>query len=295
MNALNPDQGLVSTPRPLRILITRPQPQASEWVQSLNADDALRRIGAQALALPLLAITGPADWMGVAAAWSGLIVAEKQRFGARIPERPDALCWDAVVFVSPAAVDQFFAVPSGMVADKSWPAHCWAAAPGPGTLAALARHGVPATRLLGPPDDARQFDSEALWAAMGRHSWLGRRVLIVRSEGGREWLAQQLVQAGAQIDFLSAYRRCVARWGDGAHGLCERALSQPDSHLWCFSSSEAIDALVKLRPQASWAHAGAVVTHPRIAERAQAAGFGRIFTSMPTLQALSGCIQSLAV
>ena len=76
------------------------------------------------------------------------------------------------------------------------------------------------------------------------------------------------------------------------------ALAAAARHLWLFSSSEAIDQLVALAPAPSidagrWREARAVATHPRIAARAQQAGFGRVIEARPTLAAVVACIQSI--
>ena len=58
--------------------------------------------------------------------------------------------------------------------------------------------------------------------------------------------------------------------------------------VWLLSSSEALDHLLAARPAADWADADwadaqALVTHPRIAQRAQQAGFGRVVQTRPAL------------
>jgi uroporphyrinogen-III synthase len=59
-------------------------------------------------------------------------------------------------------------------------------------------------------------------------------------------------------------------------------LDEPVRWIWMFSSSEAIDHLQALAPEAHW-HAGrALASHPRIAERARALGFGAVAIVSPT-------------
>ena len=115
-----------------------------------------------------------------------------------------------VVFVSPNAVQQAFAaMPEGF----RWPQEVPVAVVGPASAQALATHGVapPAHRVIRPDthaDDARQ-DSEALYARLDVPSLSGREVLIVRGNGGREWLADQLREAGVAVRTVEAYRRSV--------------------------------------------------------------------------------------
>jgi uroporphyrinogen-III synthase len=254
----------------LHLLITRPQPQADAWVARL------RDHGAMADALPLIQIDAPRDSAPVQAAWRQLAA--------------QALA----MFVSPNAVERFFGL---RPADAVWPAATLAGSTGPGTSAALRAAGVPESQLIEPPADAAQFDSEALWQRLrGLRDWRGSGVLVVRGEGGRDWLAQTLAMAGAEVRFVAAYRRGPPQWNAAQQTLLQQALRQPERHLWVFSSSEAIGHLQTLADQADWSTARCFVSHPRIGERARAAGFGCVIDGLPSLPALlaarEACIQS---
>jgi uroporphyrinogen-III synthase len=248
-----------------RVIVTRPQPQADTWVADLQG------CGIDAAALPLIAIGPPADPQPVQQARDGLAALRM------------------LVFVSPAAVAGFLDA-----AAITWPAGTLAAAPGPGTAQALRNHGVPEDCIVEPAADAGQFDSESLWAALGARpdapGWRGQRVLLVGgSEGeqpsGRQWLAQQLREAGAKVEPLVAYRRTAAAIDDEGQALLRQVAADPRAHIWLFSSSEAIGhleaaagpALPRLR------EAALLATHPRIAERARAAGFVAIVDARPAL------------
>jgi uroporphyrinogen-III synthase len=249
----------------MRVLVTRPAAQAREWVHKLRA------AGVQAEALPLIGIAPAADAAPVQAAWSTLASRS------------------LVFFVSPNAVLHFFALrPEG----ASWPEGVWAASPGPGTTLALAAQGV--DRIAEPAADAAQFDSEALWQRLRHDDWAGRRVTIVRGDGGRDWLADRLREAGAEVAFVAAYRRAAPQLSADEEAVLEAALARPAEHLWFFSSSEAIDHLEALRPGADWSAARALATHPRIAERAARLGVGRVVEARPAQEAVVACIQSFA-
>lgn len=245
------------------VLVTRPEPQASEWVAALQAH------GQAAQALPLLQIEAdPAFAPQVAQAWQTL--------------GETAL----VMFVSPNAVARFFdrAPPA-----TRWPAGTWAAATGPGTVRALQAAGVPAARILAPRDDAAAFDAETLWAdALAAHDWQGRRVLIVRGETGRDWLATRLREAGAALSIVSAYRSVPAPWTPAALQQVQAALQSPARALWLFSSSRAIEILGDhLAAQGASASAWrAMATHPRIAATARAAGYAWVAEVRPDLAAV---------
>jgi uroporphyrinogen-III synthase len=233
------------------VIVTRPQPQASQWVERLQA------LGLQARALPLLSIAEAPQPEEVERAWRAL--------------HRQAL----VMFVSPNAVERFFALkPPGQ---PPWPAATWAGSTGPGTEAALLGHGVPPEAVVTPPAQAGQFDAEALWRELQpRRDWSGASVLVVRGEGGRDWLAETLKAAGAHVEFLAAYRRGPPVLDDADLAWVRSALHDPQSYVWHFSSSEAIGHLRRVLPDADWSRAQAVGTHPRIVETARQLGLGRV-------------------
>ncbi len=267
----------------MRIIVTRVQPQAQQWVERLQA------LGFDALALPLIEVRAVADTGPLKAAWHDL------------PNHA------AVMFVSRAAVDYFFKekmplAPIGK-GDDAIKTRFWST--GPGTAQALLRHGVTPAHIDSPPEQAGQFDSEALWAGVQSQIQPGDRVLIVRgdSEGdeaqagtmrpgvGRDWLADRLTQAGAQVGFVVAYRRGPPTWR-AAEQAVARA-SATDGALWLLSSSEAVAHLKDLLPGQGWASARALATHPRIAEAARQQGFGQVAVTRPTLADVVASIKSL--
>jgi uroporphyrinogen-III synthase len=162
----------------------------------------------------------------------------------------------------------------------------------------LAGLGVPAAAIVEPADDAAQFDSESLWEQLRRRDWHGQRVQIVRGDGGRDWLAQTLREAGAQVDHVAAYRRVAPALDEAEAAQLRAAIDRPESHLWFFSSSEAIDNLavspiVAGGAPVDWTRAAALATHPRIAARARQLGFARVTEARPALAAVIACIQSI--
>jgi uroporphyrinogen-III synthase len=253
----------------VRIIVTRPAAQAQAWVRDL------RERGLDALALPLIAIGAAADPQLVRGAWETLAQ------------------HSLVVFVSPNAVEQFFAAaPDG----AHWPAGTLAGSPGPGTTRELRARVVPSAAIVEPAADAPQFDSEALWAQLSARPWQGRSALIVRGDGGRDWLADTLRGAGARVELLAAYRRVASKPDAAQRALLCAAVDAPAEHLWLFSSSEAIDRLAAMRPDldaGAWRHAHAVATHPRIAERARLLGIGAVHASRPGIDDVTACIQSI--
>ena len=232
----------------MRVIVTRPAAQGRAFVQRLQA------LGVDAVGLPLIGIEPPSDPGAVRQAWTTL------------DERA------LVMFVSANAVAHFFAQrPPG----ATWPAGTHAASTGPGTSAALRQAGVGADAIVEPGPEG-PFDTDTLWLTLGRWPWAGRRVLVVRGESGRDWLAERLCQAGAEVDFVAAYRRVAPRFGDAEAAVLAAALGDPQRHCWHFSSSEAIAHLIAAHPGADWTAAPALATHPRIAATARRLGFGRV-------------------
>src|SRR5439155_1658691 len=90
---------------------------------------------------------------------------------------------------------------------------------------------VPAAAIGEPPPDAAQFDSEALWERLAARDWRGAPVLVVRGDGGRDWLAQRLRERGAQVAFVAAYHRAAPRFDAAQRQLLDATLP-PQRWLW---------------------------------------------------------------
>ena len=271
----------------MRVIVTRVQPQAARWVKSLS--DKF-----DAVALPLIVVGPSSDPAPVRAAgqsWTD---------------------YDAAMFVSSHAVNYFFQQnPSlallyqgqGATQTRAW-------ATGPGTRLALLAQGVPEAFVDSPPPDAGQFDSEALWQVVRGQVHPRVRVLIVRGDSagveeneagegvahsagvGRDWLAQQLQRAGAEVSFVVAYQRGAPVWTGQERALASAASA--DGSVWLFSSAEALTHLRTLLPAQDWSAARAVATHTRIAQAAKDLGFGTVALTRPALPDVSASIESLA-
>lgn len=270
----------------MRVIVTRPSNDLDQWLTALG------EAGHDAVALPLIDIAGPPQPEAVVAVWERLHT------------------FDAVMFVSGNAVDHFFALkPLAAPAFGSESAGTVRAfVTGPGSRAALLRAGVDADCIDAPADDAGQFDSEALWSVVGRRVLPGYRLLIVRGTAhsgctgastdglraagvGRDWFASQVQHAGGQVELVVAYQRLCPQWRDADRLLARR--SAADGSIWLLTSTEAVANLQLLCAGQSWEQARAVVTHPRIAQAARAAGFAVVCASRPALQDLMASIESL--
>jgi uroporphyrinogen-III synthase len=268
-----------------RLIVTRPAAEAGGWVESLRA------AGWPALALPLIHINEPHDAVTAQALHQA---------------RAQWAEMDALMFVSGAAVSHFFARDVAPAPGLNLRTRFWAPGPGTGRLLAqaLTGLGLDASRIDAPPSDAPQFDSEALWPVVAPQVLAGRRIGVVRgvsvdagagqpsppTGNGRDWLIRQCEAAGAVVQACVAYERRAPDWTDDTRAQALQA--QAPGSVWLFSSSEALDHLLAADPQADWSRAEALVTHPRIAERARQAGFGRVVQTRPALPDVLRALES---
>lgn len=163
------------------VLVTRPAHQAESLCRAIAA------AGGRPLRFAVLDIAPPRD---------------PQAARARLARAADD---DFIIFISPNAV----AGAHGLGAHLPPPVRL--AAVGKGT-------GRELERLFGRGPDIvpdGRCDSEGLLASAPLQAVAGRRVLIVRGEGGRELLAEALRARGARVDYAEVYRRVLPA-GDAA-------------------------------------------------------------------------------
>lgn len=228
------------------VVVTRPRAQAAPLAEAIAA------AGGQPLLFPLLEILPAAD--------SG----ELQQAALRLAD------YALAIFISPNAVD--YALPA-LLAAGPWPATLRPAAVGPGTVKALVARGI--GNCLVPPE---RFDSEALLELpeLAAEQVGGRRVAILRGDGGRELLADTLRQRGAVVDCITCYRRSGPT-ADGAALLAAWRAGRLDA--LTVSSSEALRYLLDLLDAAGRARlqqTPVFVPHARIAANARALGLNKI-------------------
>ena len=166
--------------RPLfgrRILVTRPRDQAPELMEPLAA------LGAETILAPMIRILPPEDP------------------GPLTRAAADPGMFDWIVLTSSNAVEAFMdAVLRGHrdVRALKGPQLCTV---GSGTANRLASYGLKVDLV------PEEFRAEAVVAALARSGSLeGARVLLPRSDIGREVIAEQLREAGALVTDVIAYR-----------------------------------------------------------------------------------------
>jgi len=183
---------------------------------------------------------------------------------------PRAAEFHLVVFVSPSAVRVALRVL------PEWPAGVAVAAIGAGTRRELERRGV--TNVIAPQSGA---DSEALLAGAELADVAGKRVLIVRGEGGRPLLGNSLTERGARVDYAECYRR--SRPTTDAAPLIER-WKRGEVDAVAVSSAEGLDNFLAMTgPEGARLVAGTplFVPHPRIAGHARARGQSEVVVAGP--------------
>ncbi len=240
------------------IVVTRPRAQAAPLAEAIAA------AGGTPLIFPLLEISPAADPLPLSAALERLAD------------------YQIAIFISPNAVD--FALPK-IIEHAAWPPGLLPAAVGPGTVKALAAHGV--TGCLAPSE---RFDSEALLALPPLVAVSGKKVVIFRGDGGRELLADTLCERGAVVDCVTCYQRS-APTGSVAPLLAAWRAGQLDA--LTVSSSEALRHLLAALDAKGLVFLQSTpvfVPHERIAENARALGLHSIVLTGP---ADSGVIRGL--
>lgn len=160
--------------------------------------------------------------------------------------------FDLAIFVSPTAVAK------AMAQVHAWPRALRVAAVGSGTRRELEKHGI--ANVISP---ARGADSEALLATPALGDVAGRRIAILRGDGGRALLGETFVARGAHVEYITCYRRLVPK---------------PPAHSWkpgelaavTVSSSQGLDNLFEVLDPDLLRSTPMFVPHARIAERARA-------------------------
>jgi uroporphyrinogen III methyltransferase/synthase len=181
------------------------------------------------------------------------------------PALPPLEGFDLAVFVSPTAVQ--------CAAARFEGAGVRVAAVGSGTRRELEARGF--SDVVAPQDGG---DSEALLALGELQNVAGKRILVVRGDGGRELLADTLRARGAHVEYYECYRRVAPR-ADPAPLLS--AWDRGEIHAVTASSSEALDNLVALLGAARLATRPLFVNHPRVAERGREVGVGEVIVAGP--------------
>mgnify|MGYP002778095606 CR=1 FL=1 len=229
---------------------------------------------------------------------AGLAAHALPAFGLR-PLAPEALAdaaarlsdYDIAVMVSPTAV----AMLTGAAGGRPWPARTLAAVVGRGSRDALMLGPGPPARVSMPEGSA---DAEALLAEPEMSEVVGKRILLVRGETGRDEFAQTLRARGATVDELRAYARTEAPWPEPAATALFQAAAQASAAVFVFTTTSAaarVEQALADRGAAAlaWARAcPALAVHPRIASSLHQGGWTRACAIEPGVDALVAALES---
>ncbi|WP_044873178.1 uroporphyrinogen-III synthase [Pseudomonas sp. LFM046] len=139
---------------------------------------------------------------------------------------------------------------------------------GAATGAILEDYGLPTSWPASGDDSEALLSLSAFSDALAVHD---PKVLIMRGEGGREFLADRLRGQGVAVDYLELYRRCLPDYPAGT--LAQRVAAERLNGL-VVSSGQGLENLQRLAGDA-WADLARLtlfVPSPRVAEQAVEAG-----------------------
>jgi uroporphyrinogen-III synthase len=252
------------------IVVTRPSGQARQLIETLtyaieNSGGAKRNLP-KIISLPLLTIVPKVD--------------------PALADHIASILRDAdlAIFVSPNAIESVM-----RLLERDWQLFSKKIIPigvmGGSSQLALQNHGigneVKPTPIIIPRDNT-QWDSEGLWQELQKLGWDWRtkKVVIFKGEGGRDWLADTLINAGANIKAIDSYNRIPLDIDNPAW----QAIHDTDfsRSLWLLTSSEAVRYLgkvIKDQFTQDLSTASALCPHHNIAEAAERIGFGKVLTT----------------
>ena len=262
------------------IVVTRPSGQAHSLIERLSAgfvsEGYLEQDLPQILSLPLLTI------------------APKTENGLAVQVANALQDVDLAIFVSPNAIECTM-----RLLMQDWQACSPHPIPigvmGGSSRATLQTLGIGAEEAPTPiyiPLENHRWDSEGLWEVLNTlgWDWSQKKVVVFKGEGGRDWLAQTLKDAGAKVELISVYERIPL----GTDSPEWESIFQMDfaQSLWLLTSSEAVRYLGGViqgpfnQAKKTLLYASAICPHQNIGEAAKAIGFGKVFICEPGDEAL---------
>ncbi|MBR5458569.1 MAG: uroporphyrinogen-III synthase [Burkholderiaceae bacterium] len=179
----------------------------------------------------------------------------------RVQQRLNHLeCFDMVMLASPAAVA------AAAVHVRKWPEHITLATIGQGTARAIRAVWGEDTHIVAPAGDSTDSGSEKLFQIL-KEQGFPARVLIVRGQVGREWLREQLIAHGTDVEVLPAYQRAPLELTTEQLSQLRSSLMGPSPIIYV-TSTDAVGVLLHavkgIRGAREWILKGDAITiHPR--------------------------------
>lgn len=174
--------------------------------------------------------------------------------------------FDIIIFISPNAVN--FGL-TQILAETALTKEILLATIGQGSAKSLA------DQLGRQPDitPSKNFNSEGLLATKALQNVEGKRILIIRGEGGREHLKQTLQSRGARVEYLNVYRRVKPATSTAR---LEQNLQKNQIAAIVITSATSLKNLVELTPDPVVPllyRAPLVLINQRLVDVAREAGF----------------------
>jgi len=252
------------------IVVTRPSGQARQLIevlmQAIEKSGVAKRSLPEIISLPLLTIVPKTE------------AALADHISSALQDT------DLAIFVSPNAIESVM-----RLLERDWQDFSKKIIPigvmGGSSKLALQHHGVGVETKPTPiiiPENNAHWDSEGLWQELQKlgWDWQGKKVVIFKGEGGRDWLADTLKKAGATVEGISTYTRVPLDIDNPVwQSIHDMDFSKS---LWLLTSSEAVRYLGKvIEDQFTYdlSSASAICPHHAIADAAELIGFGEVFTT----------------
>ncbi len=178
--------------------------------------------------------------------------------------------FDMVMLASPAAVA------AAAVHVRHWPDNVILATIGQGTARAIRAVWGEDTPVVAPAGDSKESGSEKLFEVLKARGFPAR-VLIIRGQVGREWLKEQLIAHGTDVEILPAYQRTPLELSTEQLSQLRASLMGPSPIIYV-TSTDAVGVLLhavkSIRGAREWLLSGDAITiHPRPQAQLEEVGF----------------------
>lgn len=181
--------------------------------------------------------------------------------------------FDMVLLASPTAVA------ASAVYISRWPDHIELATVGESTARVIRAAWGEDTKVLYPEGDTVDSGSEKLFELLKQRGFPSR-VLIVRGQVGREWLKEQLIAHGTDVEVLPAYQRSPLELDTDQTIELQKAVNGPAPIIY-ITSADAVGVLLHavkgVAGAREWLQKAFVLTiHPRPKALLEEVGFSNV-------------------
>lgn len=198
--------------------------------------------------------------------------------------------FDLAIFISANAVFSAFDILGGQLKEAAgWPAKVAIAVIGRATAKAIAAQGLEVNHQAPEP-----HNSEALLSLPEFQNLHGKRIVILRGEGGREYLAKTLRERGAEVEYAECYQRTRP---DSDPSELYKAWTKNQPLLFVVTSNEGLENLFRMideKHQAALLASTLIVMSERAVALAKKLGFTQtpLVVSAATNEALLSTLRS---